>query len=86
MGVRTRLHSEHQRIALAIHDGGCTAVGCDRPPRWRQAHHMIPWSRGGPTSVANGRLLCSYHRHRAHDTAYAMTNQADRKVSFHRRM
>lgn len=39
-----------------------------KPPLWRrcpargtQADHVLPWSRGGPTELWNGQLLC--HRH-----------------------
>ncbi|QNE18100.1 HNH endonuclease [Kribbella qitaiheensis] len=39
-----------------------------KPPFWRrcpaqgtQADHVVPWSRGGPTELWNGQLLC--HRH-----------------------
>lgn len=30
-------------------------------------HHVIPWSRGGPTTVDDGRLYCSAHHAMAHD-------------------
>lgn len=39
-----------------------------KPPLWRrcpaegtEADHIVPWSRGGPTALWNGQLLC--HRH-----------------------
>ncbi|WP_253945275.1 HNH endonuclease signature motif containing protein [Nocardioides sp. zg-DK7169] len=70
VGRRRRLHTRTHRIALAIRDGGCTAEGCDWPPGLCHAHHDQPWSRGGATSVANGRLLCPRHHARAHDPAY----------------
>ena len=49
------------------------------------AHHDDPWSRLGPTDLANGRLLCPRHHRLAHDSRYAMTVHADNKVSFARR-
>ena len=24
-------------------------------------HHLIPWAKGGPTSLGNLRLLCRFH-------------------------
>jgi hypothetical protein len=36
MGRRSRFHTEHQRIALDLEQGGCTADGCDRPAGWCQ--------------------------------------------------
>ena len=68
LGRKRRLHTEHMRIALAVEQGGCTAEHCDRPAGWCHAHHDVPWSAGGPTSVTNGRLLCSFHHHKAHST------------------
>ncbi|WP_309648302.1 DUF222 domain-containing protein [Nocardioides sp.] len=85
VGRRRRFHSETQRIALGVRDGGCTTVGCDRAASWCEAHHEVPWSRGGGTSVDDGRLLCSRHHHLAHHPAYEMTHHPGRKVSFTRR-
>jgi hypothetical protein len=85
MGRERRLHTKHMRIALGIEQGGCTAVGCERPPGWCDAHHDLPWIPDGPTSVENGRLLCRYHHHRAHDTTYDMTRLPDGTVRFHKR-
>jgi hypothetical protein len=85
MGRRSRFHTEHQRIALDLEQGGCTADGCDRPAGWCQAHHEIPWQDGGVTSVRNGRLLCPFHHRRAHDQNYDTTHLPDGKVVFHRR-
>ena len=85
LGRKTRFHTEPQRIALTIQQGGCTAQGCDAPPGMSHAHHDIPFSHGGDTSVKNGRLLCPHHHTRAHDPSYTMTKTPDGKVRFHRR-
>ncbi len=85
MGRRTRFHTEHQRIALDIEQGGCTSETCDRPAGWCHAHHDIPWSQGGDTSLTNGRLLCPFHHRKAHDPHYDMHHLPHRQVSFHRR-
>ncbi len=45
LGRTRRLHTKAQRLAMAQRDRGCTAVGCDRPPAWCQAHHDHPWAR-----------------------------------------
>ncbi|CAN5238689.1 HNH endonuclease signature motif containing protein [soil metagenome] len=65
-GQSRRLFSAIQRRALALRDRGCAAVGCDAPPGWTEAHHITPWSRGGPTDLSNGVLLCSFHHHQVH--------------------
>lgn len=85
VGRRRRFHSETQRLALATRDGGCTTIGCDRPPAWCEAHHDTPWSQGGDTSVDHGRLLCSRHHHLAHHPAYAMKHHPGRTVTFTQR-
>jgi hypothetical protein len=86
VGRKARFHTEPQRIAMALRDGGCTAEGCDRPPGWTEAHHdTMSWSSGGGTSVDNGRLLCRFHHTRAHSPAYETTRLVNGKVRFHRR-
>lgn len=61
-----RLYSKHQRIALAARDRGCVWAGCDRPPSHCEAHHIVPWSAHGPTTLDNGTLLCFHHHHLLH--------------------
>jgi hypothetical protein len=85
LGRKRRLFSEHQRIALAIEQGGCTAEACGRPAAWCHAHHDMPWNRGGRTDLANGRLLCPYHHGKAHATGYGTTVLSSGQVRFHRR-
>jgi hypothetical protein len=70
MGRRARLHTEHQRIALDVEQGGCATERCDRPSGWCHAHHEVPWSQGGGTSVENGRLLCPFHHRKADRDRY----------------
>jgi hypothetical protein len=85
LGRKQRFFNKAQRIALGIRDGGCTAEGCDWPPALCHAHHDDPWSRGGLSDLAKGRLLCPKHHARAHDPAYELTHHPNGKISFHRR-
>jgi Domain of unknown function (DUF222) len=85
LGRKSRGYTEHQRIALALTQGGCTAVDCDRPPAMCDAHHDLPWSHGGRTDLATGRLLCGHHHRRIHDPAYASHHLPNGKIAFHRR-
>jgi hypothetical protein len=85
LGRKRRLFTEHQRIALAIEQAGCTAEACDRPSAWCHAHHDLAWARGGHTDLGNGRLLCAYHHAKTHSTGYQTTVLPDGKVRFHRR-
>jgi hypothetical protein len=64
LGQSRRFFSRHQRRAMAARDGGCVWPGCDAPPRFCDAAHIIPWAGGGPTDIANGLLLCHFHHRR----------------------
>ena len=67
-GTQARLASKRQRLTLAGRDGGCSFPGCDVPPAWTEAHHVVEWSHGGQTGLDNLTLLCGYH-HRHHRQA-----------------
>lgn len=56
-----RIASAIQRLVLYAAHGGCTFPGCTAPARRSQFHHVLEWSRGGPTTVANGALGCPVH-------------------------
>jgi hypothetical protein len=60
-GTGQRLFSERQRLAMIARDGGCSFPGCDAPPQWTQAHHVIEYAEGGKTCTGNGCLLCGFH-------------------------
>ena len=77
VGRRRRQWSVAQRQALRVRDGGCRGPGCDRPPAWTHAHHLVPWSQDGPTSVDNGLLLCSFHHHQVHEGGWKVTLDLD---------
>ncbi len=65
-GRATRTFSAAQIRAIIARDKHCIWPGCDAPPAWCDAHHVIHWANGGPTSVANGALLCGRHHDRVH--------------------
>ncbi|GIJ44152.1 HNH endonuclease [Virgisporangium aliadipatigenens] len=66
VGRAKRLVTGAMRQAVELRDGGCAFPGCDRPRRWAQAHHIVHWADGGPTSLANSVLLCGYHHRLIH--------------------
>ncbi|MBZ5736562.1 HNH endonuclease [Nocardioides mangrovi] len=85
LGREQRLHSKAQRIAIAIkQQGQCATEGCDRT-NGLHAHHVVEWSKGGPTDLANAIGLCHWHHMRAHDTGYDMNHHPSGSVTFHRR-
>jgi hypothetical protein len=79
LGSSRRLFDRHHRLALALRDGGCVFPGCGREPKWTEAHHILEWSRGGPTDLTNGCLLCPFHHHLIHSGEWAATMAADGK-------
>jgi len=56
-----RFASLKQRTMLAAEHPTCAWPGCSIPAERGQFHHLIPWSHGGETNVANLVTLCSYH-------------------------
>lgn len=61
VGAVTEIVPPHLRRAITARDRHCAAPGCDQPSVACHVHHIIPRSRGGPTSLANCLLLCSFH-------------------------
>ena len=61
VGREQRLATAALRDALAHRDHGCSFPGCDRPPRYCHAHHIVSWLDGGQTKLDNLCLLCERH-------------------------
>ena len=61
IGRATRTIPPHLRTAVIQRDQHCQFPGCTQPPSVCDVHHLIPWARGGPTSLGNLRLLCRFH-------------------------
>lgn len=71
VGREQRLYTSRQRTALGVRDGGCRFPGCDKPPSWCEAHHILHWVRDrGKTDLENGILLCRYHHMFIHAKGY----------------
>jgi Domain of unknown function (DUF222)/HNH endonuclease len=70
LGRQSRLVTGPLRRALVLRDRGCTFPGCDRPPRWTDAHHIVHWSDGGLTDLGNLALLCGYHHRLVHHSEW----------------
>ena len=63
IGIRShgRFATRTQVAVLAARDQGCTFPDCDAPPQWCEAHHIIPYALGGPTTTDNLTLVCPFH-------------------------
>ena len=84
LGRRSRLYDRSQRIAIRHRDQHCTSHGCDWPAAMCHVHHNTPWSRGGNTNIADGRLLCPRHHTYAHNPKYQMKTIPNGRVIFSR--
>ncbi len=65
LGRKQRAASEAQRVALFARDQHC--VGCGANPLWCRTHHIIWWSKNGPTDLDNLVLVCDDCHHKIHD-------------------
>jgi hypothetical protein len=61
VGTEQRFVTDAMRLALNARDKGC--VICGAPPIQCDAHHIVHWALGGPTSLDNLVLMCK-HDHR----------------------
>ena len=73
VGHETRLINPGLRAALIARDGGCVVSGCTIPASWSDAHHVIPWSTGGETSMQNLALTCRRHHRAIHTGLWKIT-------------
>ncbi|MCU1460906.1 MAG: hypothetical protein JWO37_981, partial [Acidimicrobiales bacterium] len=65
VGVRRRFFGGATRRAIEVRDRTCThPSGCDVAAEACEIDHIVPWSRGGLTTQANGRCLCAVHNRR----------------------
>ena len=60
------------RRAIVARDQGCRFPGCDRPPGWCDAHHVVPWHPDGTTERDNLILLCDHHHKVVHNRGWTI--------------
>jgi hypothetical protein len=79
-GREQRFFTRNQREALSLTWGGCDAPGCDRPPSWCEAHHIVFWARDkGRTDLADGILLCRHHHLLFHNNGWEINRDSESK-------
>jgi hypothetical protein len=66
VGRKTPVIPPAMRRAVIVRDRHCRFPGCDRPHAWSDAHHIVHWSDGGSTALANLLLLCRRHHRMVH--------------------
>ncbi|WP_235949523.1 HNH endonuclease signature motif containing protein, partial [Candidatus Frankia alpina] len=72
VGRTNRTVPPQMRRALIARDRGCTFPGCDRPPSWCEAHHVIHWKNEGVTALCNLILLCGEHHRQVHHDGWTI--------------
>ena len=77
LGRKQRLASRAQRRALRLRDTTCTFPGCHQT-RHLDAHHLVPWSAGGPTDIDGLALLCRRHHVMVHEGGMRVVRNAGR--------
>jgi hypothetical protein len=71
VGTAKRFVTEPIRNALIARDRGCLI--CGAPPIMCDAHHIVHWIDGGPTSLANLGLFCKVHHREIHHGLWSVT-------------
>jgi hypothetical protein len=82
VGRTRRLVSRRLRRALHARDRTCRFPGCPVAARRTHAHHIVHWTTGGRTDLANLLSVCWYHHARLHDGAYRIRRGADGELRF----
>ncbi|MFJ6094612.1 HNH endonuclease [Williamsia muralis] len=70
-----RLFTGPVRKAILLRDACC--IKCGAPATWSDCHHIVHWADGGPTTLANGCLLCRTCHRAVHHTDWDITMGAD---------
>ncbi|MDV7135108.1 HNH endonuclease signature motif containing protein [Williamsia muralis] len=70
-----RLFTGPVRKAILLRDTCC--IKCGAPATWSDCHHIVHWADGGPTTLANGCLLCRTYHRAVHHTDWDIVMGAD---------
>ena len=76
VGRKSRAVPAAIRRALWTRDRGCRFPMCSNR-HFVHAHHVDHWAHGGPTSLDNLVLLCSFHHRLLHEGGFKMSLGAD---------
>jgi hypothetical protein len=83
LGRRRRRPNTAQRRAARERDQGrCRFPGCES--RRTDLHHIVHWTHGGRTDLANLISLCRYHHTAVHDRGYLIATAPGGAFAFYR--
>ena len=77
-GTSARVAPPALRALVVRRDRHCRFAGCRS--RIDEVHHIVFWSRGGPTSSDNMLGLCWYHHHLVHEGGWELVGDANVEV------
>jgi hypothetical protein len=80
-GRTRRFPTDAQRRELWCRDRHCRFPGCTNV-HFVQAHHVVPWKPNGQTDLENLALLCRYHHHEVHSSAWTLSGNANELLTF----
>jgi len=72
-GIDTYRPNRAIRTFVQQRDGHCRFPGCARNATRCEPDHIIPFSRGGPTTIWNLVALCKHHHRVKHDAGWRLT-------------
>jgi len=81
LGRSARRASRDQRRALRGLYRSCAIPGCSTHFDRCKIHHIIWWSRGGHTDLANLLPVCVHHHHKIHDSGWNVTLDGQRRLN-----
>ena len=76
LGRTQRTWAGPARRAVVLRDRGCIFPDCDRLPSACDIHHIVYFSRGGQTDLANAAMLCAFHHYLIHHSDWTIGHDA----------
>ena len=80
VGRSRRVVPGSTRRALNVRDRHCVWPGCERPPSFCAAHHLVHWCRGGKTNLADLALLCHRHHWMVHEGGWQIARDDSGRI------
>jgi hypothetical protein len=81
LGRTRRDPSDAQRIEIRRRDKGCRFPGCTHT-EFTDVHHVLHWTNGGPTDLANLVELCDQHHRFVHEMGWRISGDANVELTF----
>jgi hypothetical protein len=80
LGRSTSVVSPALRKAVKLRDRHCQHPGCRVPAKWCDVHHIVHWTKGGPTDLDNLVLLCRRHHVEHHEGEWRIERAPDGNI------